>query len=82
MFEDDSADTLAGKFLLVTIWGRAEAIACADPVPVKIGLVRISFWFPPLPALMLFMDKFSGKIMVNFGLHKSYMKGHLCHFEL
>ena len=32
MFEGDSADTLAGKFLLVTMGGRAEGLACADPV--------------------------------------------------
>ena len=31
MFEDDSADTCAGKFLLVSIGGRAEGLACADP---------------------------------------------------
>ena len=32
MFEGDSADTLAGKFPLVSMGGRAEGLACADPV--------------------------------------------------
>ena len=31
MFEGDSADTGAGKFLLVLMGGRAEGLACADP---------------------------------------------------
>ena len=31
MFEGDSADTLAGKFPLVSMWGRAEGLMCADP---------------------------------------------------
>ena len=31
MFEGDSADTGAGKFPLVTMGGRAEGLACADP---------------------------------------------------
>ena len=30
MFEGDSADTCAGKFLLVSMGGRAEGLACAD----------------------------------------------------
>ena len=30
MFEDDSADTCAEKFTLVTMGGRAEGLACAD----------------------------------------------------
>ena len=29
MFEGDSADTLAGKFPLVSMGGRAEGLACA-----------------------------------------------------
>ena len=32
MFEGDSEDTLAGKFPPVLMGGRAEGIACADPV--------------------------------------------------
>ena len=32
MFEGDSADTLAGKFQLVSMGCRAEGLACADPV--------------------------------------------------
>ena len=31
MFEGDSADTFAGKFPLVSMGGRAEGLACADP---------------------------------------------------
>ena len=31
MFEGDSADMCAGKFPLVSMWGRAEGLACADP---------------------------------------------------
>ena len=31
MFEGDSANTCAGKFPLVSMGGRAEGLACADP---------------------------------------------------
>ena len=31
MFEVDSADMCAEKFPLVTMGGRAEGLACADP---------------------------------------------------
>ena len=31
MFEGDSADMCAGKFPLVSMGGRAEDLACADP---------------------------------------------------
>ena len=31
MFEVDSADTCAGKFLLMSILGQAEGLAHADP---------------------------------------------------
>ena len=31
MFEGDSADTCAGRFPLVSMGGRAEGLACADP---------------------------------------------------
>ena len=31
MFECDSVDKCAGKFPLVSIRGRAEGLACADP---------------------------------------------------
>ena len=31
MFEGDSADKCAGKFLLVSMGCRAEGLACADP---------------------------------------------------
>ena len=31
MFESDSADMCAGKFPLVSLGGRAEGLACADP---------------------------------------------------
>ena len=31
MFESKSAHTRTGKFPLVSVWGRAEGLACADP---------------------------------------------------
>ena len=31
MFEVDSADMCAGKFPLMSMGGRAEGLACADP---------------------------------------------------
>ena len=31
MFEGESADTCGGKFQLMSIGGRAEGLACADP---------------------------------------------------
>ena len=31
MFEGDSADTCAGEFLLTSMGGRVEVLACADP---------------------------------------------------
>ena len=31
MFEGDSADPCGGKFPLVSMGGRAEGLACADP---------------------------------------------------
>ena len=31
MFDGDSADMCAGKFPLVSLGGRAEGLACADP---------------------------------------------------
>ena len=31
MFEGDSADTCAGKFPLMSMGGRAEDLACAEP---------------------------------------------------
>ena len=31
MFEGDSADTCGGKFPLMSMGGRAEGLACADP---------------------------------------------------
>ena len=31
MFEDDSANTCTRKFLLMSMGGRADGLACADP---------------------------------------------------
>ena len=31
MFEGDSADMCAGKFMLVSMGGQVEGLACADP---------------------------------------------------
>jgi hypothetical protein len=36
MFEGDSADTCAGKFLLMSMGGQSEGLACADPGARKI----------------------------------------------
>jgi hypothetical protein len=42
MFEGDSADTLLDKFLLVSMGGQAEGLACADPeARTPIGASRI-----------------------------------------
>ena len=41
MFEGDSADTCAGNFLLMSMGGRAEGLACADPgARIPIGVSR------------------------------------------
>ena len=41
MFEGDSADTYAGKFLLMLMGGGAEGLACADPgARTPIGMNR------------------------------------------
>ena len=32
IFEGESADTITGKFPLVSMGGRAEGLACAEPV--------------------------------------------------
>jgi hypothetical protein len=40
LFEGDSADTCAGKFLLTPMGGRAEGLVCADPgarTPISVG---------------------------------------------
>ena len=42
MLEGDSADICAGKFPLVSMGGRAEGLACADPgARTPIGASRI-----------------------------------------
>ena len=44
MFEGDSADMCAAKFPLVSMGGRAEGLACAEPVArTPIGLSGNSF---------------------------------------
>ena len=44
MFEGDSADTCARTFPLVLMGGRAEGLACADPVArTPIGVSGILF---------------------------------------
>ena len=46
MFEGDSADMCAGKFPLVSMGGRAEGLACADPgARTPTGASGISFLF-------------------------------------
>ena len=47
MFEDQSADTCGGKFLLVSMGGRSEGLACADPgARIPIGANRNYCGFP------------------------------------
>jgi hypothetical protein len=44
MFEGDAADMCVGKFLLVSMGGQAEGLACADPgARTPIALVEIRF---------------------------------------
>ena len=46
VFEVDSADTLARKFPLVSMGGRAEGLACADPgARTPIGASGINLFF-------------------------------------
>ena len=52
MFEDDSADTCTGKFLLMLIGGRVEGLACTDlevrtPIGVS-GNFALPFSLRPL----------------------------------
>ena len=49
MFEGDSADTCAGKFLLMPMGVLAEGLACADPgARTPIGVSgNLPFVFPP-----------------------------------
>ena len=48
MFEGDSADMCARKFPLVSIGGRAEGLACADPgarTPIGASGIYLFFLF-------------------------------------
>ena len=46
MFEGDSEDMCARKFLLMSIGGRVEGLACVDPVArTPIGVSRICIIF-------------------------------------
>ena len=45
MFEGDSADTCAGKFSLMSMGGRAQGLACADPgarTPIGVSGILLS----------------------------------------
>ena len=58
MFEGDSADMCAGKFLLLSMGGRAEGLACADPGGrTPIGSSGITT--PSLDYLFLFANFFN-----------------------
>jgi hypothetical protein len=51
MFEDDSADTCAVKFPLMSMGGRAEGLACADlgaRTPIGVSGNFLSFFSPTL----------------------------------
>ena len=44
MFEGDSADKCAGKFLLMSMGGRVEGLECADPgAKTPVGVSGNSF---------------------------------------
>ena len=49
MFEGDSADMCARKFPLVSMGGRAEGLACADPgarTPIGAsGIIIVHYWY-------------------------------------
>ena len=54
MFEGDSADMCVEKFLLVSMGGRAEGLACADPgVRTPIGASGI--WFVLISKVIQFL---------------------------
>ena len=56
MFEGDSADMCAGKFPLVSMGGRAEGLACADPgARTPIGASGNFDIFPFLVLVFLFL---------------------------
>jgi hypothetical protein len=62
MFEGDSADTCAGKFLLVSMGGKAEGLACADPgARTLIGASRICLGI----FLFLFLFFLVGTVVQN-----------------
>ena len=71
MFEGDSADTCAGKFLLTSMGGWAEGLACADPgARTPIGVSRILLWhrLDRYVSITLRMTSFCSKISkrINF----------------
>ena len=48
MFEGDSVDTCAGKFLLMLMGGKAESLECADPAsrtPIGVRENSLTFFF-------------------------------------
>ena len=50
MFKGDSADTCGGKFMLVSMEGQAEGLACADQgARTPIGVSGNFQSFPSLP---------------------------------
>jgi hypothetical protein len=57
IFEGDSADICAGKFLLVSIGGRAENLACTDPearTPIGAsGIFLIKYTWLPIKVLAM-----------------------------
>ena len=60
MFKGYSADTRAGKFPLVSMGGRAEGLACADPgarTPIGVsGNFYILIWILLLLLLLISLD--------------------------
>ena len=70
MFEGESADMCAKKFLLVSMGGRAEGLACADPE------ARTPIGGSGIFSLFFFLDSFlpEGVVLRFWMLHGTRLK--------
>ena len=57
MFEGDSADVCAGKFLLISMGGQAEGLASADP-EARTPIGALNCHSPSQPQLKLGVTKY------------------------
>ncbi len=80
MFEGDSADMCAGKFPLVSMGGRAEGLACADPgarTPIGTSgnlFVFLQFYYPFLSLkYMLTLHMFHNISLLPVQMNKYFM---------